>query len=464
MILRSVGPYVCFLLCAASLAVGGELRKSPWTTWSPRPEILPIATREDSGKPEDRKGGEPSETLILKGGGNPAVFGGWHQRINGIEPGQWYRFSAQYTVTGITAHNRQVLARIEWLDAEGRRAGQPEFAYHQQTAGSGSAKLHGPVSDSSETQSRAADRSIPPSPTSSALRSASLTVPAPPRASTAVLQLYLAHAPDAEIRWSQIQFNPISTPPDRKITVAAVNLRPAKSSGPEANLEAFARTAEREIQTPVDLIVLPEGITVVGTNKVYAEVAEPADGPSVRRLGALARAKNSWVVAGIYERDGTAIYNTAILLDRQGKLAGKYRKVYLPREEVERGLTPGSDYPVFQTDFGPLGIMICYDVFYADPARALALAGAQVIAMPIWGGNQTLAAARSIENRVFLVSSGYDYPTRVQDPDGAIIASTNVQGSVALATIDLNRRYLEPHLGDMHQRLFNEVRLDVPVR
>jgi predicted amidohydrolase len=49
--------------------------------------------------------------------------------------------------------------------------------------------------------------------------------------------------------------------------------------------------------------------------------------------------------------------------------------VYLPREEIEAGLTPGSDYPVFRTDFGTVGLMICYDVFFADPARALATKG-----------------------------------------------------------------------------------------
>ena len=83
-----------------------------------------------------------------------------------------------------------------------------------------------------------------------------------------------------------------------------------------------------------------------------------------------------------------------------------------------RGLTPGSDYPVFRTDFGTVGLMICYDVFFADPARALALKGAEMILMPIWGGDETLAKARAIENKVFLVASGYDYPTYVMDPDG----------------------------------------------
>jgi predicted amidohydrolase len=178
-------------------------------------------------------------------------------------------------------------------------------------------------------------------------------------------------------------------------------------------------------------------------------------------LAQVARAKKAYIVAGIFEREGAAIYNTAVLIDRAGKLLGKYRKVYLPREEIEGGLTPGNDYPVFRTDFGKVGMMICWDVQYADPARALALRGAEMILMPIWGGNETLGKARAIENRVFLVSSGYDYPTYIMDPDGELLAIAREQGTVAVATIDLNRRYLESWLGDMRERFMKELRLDV---
>ena len=179
------------------------------------------------------------------------------------------------------------------------------------------------------------------------------------------------------------------------------------------------------------------------------------------RLGELARRRSSYVAAGIYEREGPAIYNTAVLIDRAGNLAGKYRKVYLPREEVEAGLTPGSDYPVFSTDFGTVGMMICYDVFFADPARALATKGAELIVMPIWGGDETLAKARAIENKVFLIASGYDHPTYVMDPDGERLAVAEKRGDAAIATIDLNKRYLDPFLGDMHGRRMKELRLDV---
>jgi len=202
---------------------------------------------------------------------------------------------------------------------------------------------------------------------------------------------------------------------------------------------------------------------MVGNNKPFTAVAEPLPGPTTESLGKLARGKKAYVVAGVYEREGVALYNTAVLIDRAGTLIGKYRKVYLPRDEIDGGLTPGNDYPVFRTDFGKVGMMICWDVQYADPARALALRGAEMILMPIWGGNETLAKARAIENRVFLVSSGYDHPTAILDPDGEVLAIAREQGKAAVATLDLNRRYLDSWNGDLRQLFMKELRLDVNV-
>jgi predicted amidohydrolase len=223
----------------------------------------------------------------------------------------------------------------------------------------------------------------------------------------------------------------------------------------------FLETVKNSVRDKTDVILLPEGITVVGTSKTFLDVAEPIPGPTTNRLGELALSRSSYVVAGIYEREGNAIYNTAVLIDRTGTVVGKYRKVYLPREEVEGGLTPGDDYPVFRTDFGTVGLMICYDVYHSDPARALAARGAEMILMPIWGGDEVLGKARAIENRVFLVASGYDYPTYIMDPNGEVLSQATQRGTAALATIDLNKHYVDWHLGDMRQRLMKEMRLDV---
>ena len=83
--------------------------------------------------------------------------------------------------------------------------------------------------------------------------------------------------------------------------------------------------------------------------------------------------------------------------------------------------------------------------------------------MPIWGGNETLSKARAIENRVFLVASGYDHPTYILDPDGATLAQASARGSIASTTVDLSRRYPDPWLGDMRGRFMKELRLDTPV-
>ena len=186
--------------------------------------------------------------------------------------------------------------------------------------------------------------------------------------------------------------------------------------------------------------------------KVATQIAEPIPGPTSARLAAVAKQRHTYLVAGIYERDGRRIYNSSVLIGRSGNLVGKYRKVYLPREEVEAGLTPGGDYPVFHTDFGAVGMMICWDEFYTDPARALARRGAEVILWPVWGGNLTLAK---------MVSAGYDYATQIIDPNGEVLGQASAQGTAVVPTIDLNKRYVNSWLGNMRGRFMKEVRSDV---
>jgi predicted amidohydrolase len=65
--------------------------------------------------------------------------------------------------------------------------------------------------------------------------------------------------------------------------------------------------------------------------------------------------RRSYIAASIYEREGRAIYNTAVLIGRNGEIAGKYREVYLPYDAPDDGVTPGNDHPVFQTASGRLG-------------------------------------------------------------------------------------------------------------
>ena len=101
---------------------------------------------------------------------------------------------------------------------------------------------------------------------------------------------------------------------------------------------------------------------------------------------------------------------------------------------------------------------------FPEPARALALRGADLILLPIWGGNETLARARAIENHVFLVTSSYDMKTFIVDPTGAVLAEATPERPVAVAEIRLDRKILQPWLGDMKTRTWKERRSDIPVR
>jgi predicted amidohydrolase len=234
-----------------------------------------------------------------------------------------------------------------------------------------------------------------------------------------------------------------------------------RSSG--ESVASFCRLIEEVTPARTDLICLPEGITVVGTGKSYADVSEPVPGPTTRTLGELAKKRGTYLVAGLYEQSGNVVYNTAVLMDRKGELAGTYRKTHLPREEWEAGITPGSSYPVFETDFGKAGLIICWDLQFPEPARAMALKGAEVLLLPIWGGSEVLARARAIENHVFLISSTYDMRSFIVDPTGAILAEATKDQPVASAELSLDRVFLQPWLGDMKTRTWKERRPDLPV-
>jgi len=397
-----------------------------WSVYGARPEITP-KTFVDTTRYRTGPG-----SLAISGNSNAAAYGGWTYLAPEIVAGKWYRFVAYYRSEGLQDEALQVVARLDWQQADGKVAGRPDYPYSVTREGEWTRLT--------------------------------LDAPAPEHATAVKIELFLQNAPQATLWWDDISLEEIPNPGPRNVTVATVKYHPQNTHSAEENVRQFVELVDRAVPEKTDVIVLPEGMTVAGTGKGDADVSETVPGPTTEKLGELARRKHAYIIGGIYEREAPAVYNTAVLIDREGRFIGKYRKVYLPREEIEAGLTPGNDYPVFRTDFGKIGIMICWDVEYTDPARALALKGAELILMPIWDGNATLTKARAIENHVFLVSSTYGDNSLILDPNGETQAVAKDNGTVAIAKIDLNRRYDDPWLGNMRERFMKELRLDVAVK
>jgi predicted amidohydrolase len=274
---------------------------------------------------------------------------------------------------------------------------------------------------------------------------------APPKTRAVELELVLQWTPTGQVEWQSISFQPSAAPAARKVRVATVWLRPRNSHSGADSVQRFAEYIDRIApEHRPDVIVLGEMINRVGVSGEPDEQAEPIPGPTTERLAGQARRYRSWIAFSMVERDGPDLFNTAVLMDRTGRIAGTYRKVQLPFEEVSLGIAPGGGFPVFDTDFGKVGMLICHDASFPEAARELALHGAEMILMPIWGGRQTLVRARAIENGVYVATSGYDYPSEIISPTGDVLAAAPVDKgpAVAIAEIDLNQRFRQDYIGD----------------
>ncbi|MFA5264437.1 MAG: carbon-nitrogen hydrolase family protein [Opitutaceae bacterium] len=422
-------------LCLSCLAEGFKVElkdfdrtdgtSARWTTWAPREEIKPrcfVDSVHFRSAPD---------ALAICGNGNAAEYGGWVYPIENIKAGRYYRLTAYYRTESVQYEQRQVVARLTWFDQQGRQVGQADHAYETSVEGEWKRLM--------------------------------LRVPALDQAVRVNLELRLGWAPQGTVWWDDISFEETAPPAPRVIRVGSVSLRPRDTANKEANLNVFLQALDEIAKDRPDIVCLGEAIPVVGNSETSVGAAEEIPGPITSRLGERARQHRMYIVAGLFEREGQAVYNTAVLIDRQGNVVGKYRKVYLPREETDAGLTPGMAYPVFTTDFGKIGIMICWDAEYVDPARALAVQGAEIIFVPAAGGYLIQLQARALENHVYLVSSGYDVETAIINPQGEVLHATRESGVYKTIPIDLQERFMNPWLGDMRPRFHKEIRWDIPV-
>jgi N-carbamoylputrescine amidase len=151
----------------------------------------------------------------------------------------------------------------------------------------------------------------------------------------------------------------------------------------DANRELSVRAAREAFDRGARVVVLPELIVpgYVSDPEPLEPLAEPLDGPSVTAWTEAAAAAGGFVAGGFCERDGDALYNTAVLVGPDGPVL-HYRKLHLFDREKE-AFEPGDlGLPVAETDLGVMGICVCYDLRFVETVRILALEGAQLIVVP----------------------------------------------------------------------------------
>ncbi len=186
----------------------------------------------------------------------------------------------------------------------------------------------------------------------------------------------------------------------------------------------------------VDLVILPE--TWLGQK----ENPEELDGPTITAFAALARKHHTYVVCPIDRREGKCRLNTAVLLDRNGQVQGVYDKVYPYWSEFDlrEPVAVGRAVPVFATDFGKLGLAICFDVNFPEVWQRLADQGAEIVVWPSAYSAGTSLQAHALNHHFYIVTSTWTRDCLVYDITGEELHySKSPDLNVARITLDLDR-------------------------
>jgi predicted amidohydrolase len=194
----------------------------------------------------------------------------------------------------------------------------------------------------------------------------------------------------------------------------------------------------------LDLAVLPECTFQFANNRVET-VAEDIDGPTVSAIAAKARQYGCYATAPVPMRRNGRAYNSIVLLDRKGEPVGVYDKVFpvmMGDGSLEYGITPGREFPVFDLDFGRVGLQICWDIAFDEGWQALADQDAELVAFCTNPAVPVAMRARGWRHGYYVAASTTHSPSMMVDPLGRELGRTAQDRECMVRRIDLDYRVL----------------------
>lgn len=239
---------------------------------------------------------------------------------------------------------------------------------------------------------------------------------------------------------TQVQRHRAKTPRVRISTLACVG-----DGGVEASLKRAAAMMAEAVYDEADLICLPEIFAWTSlSGEPKRRAAEPINGRFSRAMGRLAARHRTNILAPLLERDGARIYNAMVWYGRSGRVLGKYRKAFPTDYEMEEGITPGPlEFDVFQTEFGPVGCCICFDLNFRENIERIASQQVRLVIFPsMFQGLSLMRAWAKLYRMYFVSAAAYPYAA-VVNPLGEPLAEPWRHGPIL--TMSLNLDYVVLH-------------------
>lgn len=231
------------------------------------------------------------------------------------------------------------------------------------------------------------------------------------------------------------------------------------------NIEKAKKMIREAAENGADVVVLPEIFNSPYSTSSFPVHAEEYPGETSQEMMKIAEECSIVLVAGsIPEKDGDNIFNTSYIYNQSGELLGRHRKMHLFDINIKGGqyfkesdvLTPGKDFTVVDTDFGKIGVGICYDIRFPEYFRILSEMGAELAVLPA-AFNMTTGPAhweislrmRAVDNQIYMAAAA---PARsrelsyvsyansmIVDPWGTVVENAGIDENIIYAEIDRNR-------------------------
>jgi predicted amidohydrolase len=238
-------------------------------------------------------------------------------------------------------------------------------------------------------------------------------------------------------------------------------------------MAVLEKEIDRAAHDKPDIIILTEHClgntakTASGEEKTAAAEPLPAFGPITTFLSRKAKQHHTYILAGYYRKNprGEGRYNSAVLLDREGRLAGCYDKVFPTVGELESGVVPGRRAVVFDTDFGRIGAMICFDLNFPELAEAYRKLDVKLMCFVSAFRGGKMLPSLALKNQWFIASAVPGENGVIVDPLGRVLAESSNYGKIACTRINLDSQvvhidYNVERVRRMKEKYGTQVRID----